>query len=905
MTEQPLSRAERRKELEQERKNKRRRPKGKRPIWKQIFRVLMILFIVAALTGISVLGYYAATAPELDEQLLKDPLTSKIVDSEGNLVTTIGAEKREFVPYDEIPDLMKDAILATEDVRFFDHGGIDFYRLGGAVVANFRDGFGSQGASTLTQQVIKNSFSWQDKTIKRKTQEAWLAIKLEQKYSKEDIFEMYFNKILMSGMNYGFGTGAKYFYNKPLDKLELHEAAMLAGLPQSPNGYNPFQHPERAEKRRNTVLHLMEKHGKITPEQRKEAEAIPVTATLTEQPTVKPTKYPAYVDLVLTELDKEGLSDILAEGVTVQTALEPNVQETVEEKIANDSLYESEEMQAAMTVLDTRTGAIVAIGGGRDYSGRDLNFATKPFRSPGSVIKPILSYGPAIEQFNWSTGEAMYDEPYKYKGTDQSINNVDGRFLGTITLREALYKSRNIPAVKVFEEVGADNAKEFAKKLGLSYNNIYSSDALGGGDNNFSTVEIAGAYAAFGNGGMYTKPHAVKKIIFRDGSERNVTPAQKNAMSDSTAYMITDVLRDVLTKGTGKRANVSGIDVAGKTGTTNYDKKFREKNNFKGHYVPDTWFAGYSNEYTIAAWGGYKEYKDPIKTYDQGRHVPQNLFRQVMQNIATEHGTMSKPSSVQEATIVYGSDPIRLASANTPENMRSRELFVVGTKPKGTSVSDKKDKKDKNALSAPSGFGASYDADANAIHLSWGYDRDATFTVTYSVDGGGYQTLTTTSGKGATLSGAKFGSTYNFSVTASVDGKTSPAASTSVTVTNGSNNEEIPEETPEEDESTQNDDATENETPEETPDEQDSNNHQGGETKPKPQPQPNPEPQPAPTPPQPKPEPQPTPEPAPTPQPPKPQPAPTPGGGGGETPPPSGGSDTGASGDTGQSSTNE
>lgn len=891
MTKQPLSRAERRKQLESERKNKRRRPKGKRPIWRQIFRVLMILFIVAALTGISVLGYYAATAPELDEQLLKDPLTSKIVDSEGNLVTTIGAEKREFVPYDEIPDLMKDAILATEDVRFFEHGGIDFYRLGGAVVANFRDGFGSQGASTLTQQVIKNSFSWQDKTIKRKTQEAWLAIKLEQKYSKEEIFEMYFNKILMSGMNYGFGTGAKYFYDKPLEELELHEAAMLAGLPQSPNGYNPFQHPERAEKRRNTVLHLMEKHGKITPAQRQEAEAIPVTATLTEEPTVKPTKYPAYVDLVLTELDKEGLSDILAEGVIVQTALEPNVQETVEEKIANDALYESEEMQAAMTVLDTRTGAIVAVGGGRDYAGRDLNFATKPFRSPGSVIKPILSYGPAIEQFNWSTGEAMYDEPYKYKGTNQSINNVDGRFLGTITLREALYKSRNIPAVKVFEEVGAENAKDFAKKLGLSYKNIYSSDALGGGDNNFSTVEIAGAYAAFGNGGMYTKPHAVKKIIFRDGSERNVTPAQKNAMSDSTAYMITDVLRDVLTKGTGKRANVSSLDLAGKTGTTNYDENFRKKHNFKGHYVPDTWFAGYSNEYTIAAWGGYKEYKDPIKTYDQGRHVPQNLFRQVMQEIATNSSKIGKPSSVQEATIVYGSDPIRLADASTPEHLRSRELFVVGTKPKGASVSEKKDKKDKDTLTAPSGFGASYDPNSNAIHLSWGYDREATFTVTYSVDGGSYQTLTTTSGKGATLSSPQFGSTYSFSVTASVDGKTSPAASTSVTVTTGTSENEDVEEVPEDDETTPNENDENNTTPEETPNEPETGNNQGESPKPKPQPQP--EPQPAPTPPETQPKPQPAPEPAPAPQPPAPKPQPAPPSG--EATPPSSGNEAGQS----------
>ena len=246
--------------------------------------------------------------------------------------------------------------------------------------------------------------------MKRKAQEAWLAFKLEQEYEKEDIFEMYFNKILMSGNIYGIGTAAKDFYGKELNELELHEMALLAGMPQSPNRYNPFKNPERAEKRRNTVLNLMYKHEKITKEQMEEAKAIPVTETLLpeeQRQENKDTKYLAYVDIVLDELEAAGMMDVLSEGVTIQTALDPAAQQSVEKAI-NSPIYESDEMQAGMTVLNTKTGEIVAIGGGRNYTGRNLNFASgdNP-RQPGSVIKPILSYGPIIENESWSTAHIV------------------------------------------------------------------------------------------------------------------------------------------------------------------------------------------------------------------------------------------------------------------------------------------------------------------------------------------------------------------------------------------------------------------------------------------------------------------------------------------------------------------
>ncbi|ARK25956.1 hypothetical protein SporoP37_15610 [Sporosarcina sp. P37] len=813
-----------------------KRPRGKFPkdLWKKIFIGIVALFLAVMVGGISLFAYYASTAPDLDEELLKDPLTSNFVTKDGDVFMKFGAEKREFVPYEEIPEQMKDAILATEDVRFFKHGGIDFYRLGGAVLANLRSGFGSQGASTLTQQVIKNSFLKNEKTLKRKAQEAWLAHKLEKEYTKEEIFEMYFNKVLMSGNRYGFGTGANYFYGKKVSELELPEIAMLAGMPQYPNGYNPFKYPERAEKRRNTVLTLMERHGKISTAEMNEAKKVPVTSTLlAEEDRQTFSKYPAYVDAVLDEIEAAGLSDMLAEGVTVQTALDPKVQETVEAAINDPSYYESEDMEAGMTVLDTKTGAIVALGGGRNYSGRNMNFAELK-RAPGSSVKPILSYGPAIEELNWSTGQKVVDEPYKYKGMNKSVNNADGRFLGTLTMREALYWSRNVPAIKTFEEVGAKKAKSFAGKLGFAYENPTAGNALGGGEAEFSTVQMAGAYAAFGNGGIYTKPHAVTKLVLRDGkTEKNLRPDPVTAMKDSTAYMITDMLRDVLTasEATGTRAYINGMDIAGKTGTTNYPSSLIQKYNMKSTYVPDTWFTGYTTEYTISTWGGYADYKTPITTYEYGRFVPQKLFKTVMSSIAKNPGTFEKPASVEEAAIVRGSDPIMLASSFTYSNLIRNELFVRGTLPDKTSIPETV------TIPSPDDFTAKFNAESNTIQLNWNYyasDKysslgNPAFTVSVSVDGGSPQTITTTSSKQAAYSGVEYGKSYTFSVSASMGGYTSGSVTTSLSIENAS--EPDREEQPSDDSDTDDDQNNGNNNPSDNED-NDNDGEQDGQNPP-------------------------------------------------------------------------
>ena len=795
MSERRQTRGEHQKALAQ--KNKKKAPKAAKSstkVWlKRIVLTILIIGIVGLVGGAGVFAYYASTAPELDEDLLKDPVSSEFYDKNGEIFATIGAENRKYVKYEDIPEDMINAILATEDVRFFKHHGMDFYRLGGAILANFRDGFGSQGASTLTQQVVKNSFLQNEKKLKRKAQEAWLAFQLERKYSKEEIFEMYFNKMLMSGRIYGFGTAAQYFYGKELKDLSLDEEALLAGLVQRPNAYNPLKNPELAEKRRNTVLGLMYQHGKITKAEMEEAKKVDVQAGLSDDATRQSfagSKYDAFLDIVINELEKNGDGSAMAEGIKVYTTLDPNAQQIVENIMNDDSNFPTEKIESGVAVIDTKTGQIQAVGGGRNYGNRTFNYADDlKINHPGSTMKPLLDYGPAIEYLKWSTGKTLVDDPMKYTGTNQTITNWDGKYLGAMTARKALYASRNVPAVKTFKEVGADKAKEFIGRLGIKAENAYEADAIGGGDITMSPIQMAASYAAFGNNGVYTDAYAITKIVYRDGkSTKDYTPKSTVAMEDYTAYMVTDMLRDVVSNkpdASGTAANVSGLDIAGKTGTTNYSNDEFNKYNLPDTSVPDSWFAGYTTNYSIAIWSGYEKRSDPITTWDE-RRLPQHLFKNIMKDLSAniETARFKKPSSVVEATIEVGSSPLKLASDYTPSELRQTELFVRGTEP--TEVSNEYEAPE---LSTPYNVSASLDLAGQSINIGWEHDAildpetdepmATTFEVSATREGGETVVLGTTDNKGLTVSNTLEDGNYTISVVAIVDGTRSEPGTTS------------------------------------------------------------------------------------------------------------------------------
>lgn len=790
MTERRRTREDIKKAREMEKK------KNRSPLktWlKRIALAVVAIGIALFIGGAGLFAYYVSKAPDLDEEALKDPISSEIYDVNGELFATIGAgENRKYIDYEDIPQEMVDAIIATEDARFFDHFGIDIWRLGGAVVANLRDGFGAQGASTITQQVVKNSFFTNEKKLERKAQEAWLAIQLERQYSKEEIFEMYFNKVLMSGTVYGFGTAAEYFYGKELNELKLEEMALLAGMPQSPNNYNPFKNPERAAQRRDIVLSLMVQHDKITEADAKAAKETDVTAGLLpeeERKTNFASKYPAYLDVVLEELGEKEKESLLAEGIKVYTTLDPAAQEIVESVMNDDSNFPTETIQSGISVIDTQTGAIAAIGGGRNFEGRPFNYADDlKDRSPGSTLKPLVDYGPAIEYLKWSTGETTVDEPMNYK-TDKSkrINNWDNKYLGTMTAREALYTSRNVPAVQTFNEVGAEKSQEFISKLGIEVDHLVESDAIGGGKVNISPIQMAASYAAFGNEGIYTEPYSISKIEYRDGSTESLKPKAVSAMSDATAYMVTDILRDVVSSkpnASGTAANVPGVDIAGKTGTTNYGADDFAKYNLPSSAVPDSWFAGYSPNYSIAIWSGYEKRSEPITSWEE-RRLPQNLFKSIMTDLSKNvpNTKFKQPDSVTSATIVVGSKPLKLAGKNTPSNLKSTELFVKGTEPKEVAI----EVEEEVQIEAPTDVYATYNDASQQIELTWSHNASAdaddeepvnyTYEVTMKVDDGEAVVIQTTGAKQAVIPNAQPGSTYTFSVVAT-DGESRSAPGT-------------------------------------------------------------------------------------------------------------------------------
>nr|WP_106778772.1 penicillin-binding protein 1A [Lysinibacillus timonensis] len=776
---------------------KRERAKQKRqqqpPVKTWIKRIILSLVAIGAagfLFGVGLFIYYVSSAPPLDEESLKDPISAEFYDINGELFATTGTVERKYVAYDDIPQQMIDAILATEDVRFFDHFGVDIWRTMGAVLANVRQGFGAQGGSTITQQVVKNSFFTNEKNLERKAQEAWLAVQLEQRYSKEEIFEMYFNKILMSGRIYGFATAANYFFGKELNELELDEMALLAGMPQSPNGYNPFNNPERAQQRRDLVLDLMVQHEKITEEEAAAAKEIDVTSRLLpeeERQTGTDTQYDAFLDVVLNELEANGDTELLSEGIKVYTTLDPNAQTIVESVMNNPANFPTETIQSGVAVVDTKTGAIRAIGGGRNFGAdRGFNFAEDlKTRAPGSTMKPLLDYGPAIEHLKWSTGQTIVDEPMTYQNSNQQIGNWDGKYLGTMTIREALYTSRNIPAVKTLNEVGHENAKQFIAKLGIDTENVFESDAIGGGNINLSPIQMASSYAAFGNNGVYNDPHSIIEIEYRDGSKKTYEHESEVAMSDYTAYMVTDILRDVVSNkpnASGTAANVSGLDLAGKTGTTNYSGEDFEKYDLPYSAVPDSWFAGYTTNYSIAIWSGYPERKDPITTWEE-RRLPQTLFKSIMSQISAnvETANFSKPSSVVEATIEIGTNPLKLASEYTPDELKVTELFVKGTEP--TQVSEEYKQIE---LEPPFNLEANPSEVGGIVDLTWEFatpEQDEeeeplaiTFEVSMSVDNEEPVVVTTTENYQATIPNIETGREYIFSVVAvSGDVRSEPA----------------------------------------------------------------------------------------------------------------------------------
>lgn len=668
-----------------------KKKKNKKKLWNNIMLIGLIVIGAGLIAFSAFAAYIVISAPKFDVDKLYTMEKSTIYDSENNVIAELGTEKREKVSFDELPQVLIDAIIATEDSNYFRHNGID---LGRFTVATLKQLIGKDGggASTISMQVVKNQFTSKDQNLIRKFTDIYLAVfKLEKKYTKQEIFEFYVNIPYLGNGAYGVQQASQAYFGKDVKDLSLPEAAMIAGMFQAPGSYDPTIYPENTKKRRDTVLYLMQRHGYITEEQRKAASNVEITSMLSENSKSSTNKYQGYIDVVVSEVEEKTGKNPYNVSMQIYTALKPDKQEYIE-KVLNGEVYKFKDdvVQTGIAVTDVNTGAIVAIGNGRNKVGaKTLNLATSIKRQVGSTAKPLFDYGPGFEFEDWNPLKTFVDEPHTYSD-GKPLRNDDGTFMGEISLRTALSKSRNIPAVKAFQSLNNKEIIQFVEGLGItpeiSNGTIHEAHALGA-FSGASPLQMASAYAAFANGGYYIKPYTVNKIIYnQDGSDEVFSPTKTRAMQDSTAWMITDILRNGIDSGSIALNRINGVQYAAKTGTTNFDADTIKNNRLSSNAINDLWVVGFDQEYSIGMWFGYEKL-DPAHYFTTANWADRRLiWDAIAKGIFEKTGkTFQAPDSVVQATVVKGSNPLKLANEYTPDDMKITEWFKKGTEPTETS----------------------------------------------------------------------------------------------------------------------------------------------------------------------------------------------------------------------------
>lgn len=681
-------------------------------IAKYVSICFLTLFITAVMLGGGIFLYYVSKAPALSESKLVATTSSKIFDSKNELIADLGSERRVNAQANEIPTDLVKAIVSIEDHRFFDHRGVDTIRIIGAFLRNLQNN-SLQGGSTLTQQLIKLTYfstSTSDQTISRKAQEAWLAVQLEQKATKQEILTYYVNKVYMSNGNYGMQTAAQNYYGKDLRELSLPQLALLAGMPQAPNQYDPYSHPEAALDRRNLVLSEMKGQGYISAEQYEKAINTPITDGLQILKSVN--SYPAYMDNYLKEVidqvEQETGYNLLTTGMDVYTNVDQEAQKHLWDIYNSDQYvsYPDDDLQVASTVVDVSNGKVIAQLGARHQASNvsfGTNQAVETNRDWGSSMKPITDYAPALEYGVYdSTASIVHDVPYNYPGTDTPLYNWDHVYFGNITIQYALQQSRNVTAVETLNKVGLDRAKTFLNGLGIDYPSMHYANAISSNTTESnkkygaSSEKMAAAYAAFANGGIYHKPMYINKIVFSDGSEKEFSDAGTRAMKETTAYMMTEMMKTVLTYGTGRGAYLPWLPQAGKTGTSNYtDEEIEKYIKNTGYVAPDEMFVGYTRKYSMAVWTGYSNRLTPI--VGDGFLVAAKVYRSMITYLSedTHPEDWTMPDGLfrnGEFVFKNGARPIwtepSTQQSSTAESSTTQASTTVGQQPNNAPATD-------------------------------------------------------------------------------------------------------------------------------------------------------------------------------------------------------------------------
>jgi len=621
---------------------------------------------------------------KLDISRITDAEVSSVIkDMDGNEIMSLsGAVNRVYLKSDQIPDMVKNAFVAAEDVRFYLHRGIDVKRIMGALVSNIRSLGVKEGASTITQQLIKLTHLSGEKTIKRKTNEAYLALKLERKLDKDEILTCYINTVYFGEGAYGIESAARTYFSKSAGELDLSEAAMLAGILKAPSSYNPNVNYEKAVERRNYVLETMFKEGMITIDEKNDAKQKEISLNMKKEKE----KYGWYRDYVISEAERIleiQADELMSGGYTIETCLDTERQKRAEALFEDDTLFpldadDGTKVQAAFTCVDARTGGIQAIVGGRGYEvKRGLNRASDSRRQPGSVIKPISVYAAAVDALGLSPTYILDDSKRTFEG-GYSPKNAGDKYNGLVTMREALSRSMNVASVSLLEFTGIKRTREYLNKFGIqiSDDDIGLSLALGSITNGVTPLEIANAYASLANGGMKTEPHAINRILDRNGKVvYSYSAPAKRVISQESAYIMTDMLKTAAESGSARAFSKLNKPIAAKTGTVSINE---DRNR-------DIWTAAYTDTVSACVWMGFDktDERHSMSASASGSSFTAQFLTEFFE--AETAKDFRKPEGI--ITVKIDSNALKteyramLASEYAPEAMTITEVFRKGSEP--------------------------------------------------------------------------------------------------------------------------------------------------------------------------------------------------------------------------------
>lgn len=658
--------------------------------------VVCCVGIVAAMlaAGLIYIGVLIAQAPKLSEiDASPDGYLTTILDKDEQIVNTlyVTESNRIYVELKNIPINLQEAFIAIEDARFYSHHGVDVKGVMRALYQGIKNGGVTQGASTITQQLLKNNVftDWMEEEtlgdkISRKIQEQYLAICLEKKYSKEWILENYLNTINLGGGTRGVQVAARYYFGKDVSELTLAESTLIAGITKNPTKYNPLKHPDKSLERQQLVLNAMLKQELISEEEYEAAKAENVLGNLITSSADRGVPvFSWFEDALLTQIvedlmekygyDESQAWDLLySGGLTIHSTQDSRLQDICEEQAIYSEHY-TEDQQISIVMTDVSTGAVVAIVGGSDEKKESLSYnrATDAIRQPGSTIKVIGEYAAAMDTGKINLGSVLDDEPYDYSnGT--ALRNSYGSYKGMTTIRDAIATSSNVVALKTYQMAGEARVFRYLQKFGittLTEEDKNEALAIGGTYNGVTNLQVTAAYNAIANSGNFVEPYFYTKVVNRNGSillENN--KSQEPVIYKETAELLTIAMQEVMKTGTGKSAAVSGLELAGKSGTTNENK--------------DVWFVGFSGTYTCGIWGGHDDYSK-----QGGSGYVKKIWKDVMK---AAHEGVPKKDLVDESVLVSAKICTKcgnlavegLCDKASQGNMTREEWFATGFEPK-------------------------------------------------------------------------------------------------------------------------------------------------------------------------------------------------------------------------------